>query len=125
MTTVAWQRFEGALFCAAAVLWLWGSAPDWPVWLWVALALAPDLSMLGYIFGPRIGAAAYNAAHLYAGGALLAGIGNGFGFPALWTDIGLIWLAHVGVDRALGYGLKEATGFTDTHLGRIGRDRGR
>ncbi len=125
MTTVAWQRIEAALVFAAAVLWLWGRGPDWPVWLWVVLALAPDLSILGYLLGPRIGAVAYNTAHLYAGGAVLAGIGHVSGFPTLWTDLGLVWLAHVGFDRALGYGLKEVTAFRDTHLGRIGRDTGR
>lgn len=121
MSAVAWQRLEGALVLLAAALWLWGRGPDWPVWLWVVLALAPDLSMLGYAFGPRLGAPVYNAAHLYACGALLAGAGQAFGLSPLWTDLGLMWLAHVGADRMLGYGLKERTAFTDTHLGPIGR----
>lgn len=121
MSTVRWQRLEGLLIAVAALLWLWGRGPGWPFWLWPLLFFAPDGSWLGYLFGPRVGALSYNAAHLYAGGAILAGVGHAFGLAGLWTNLGLIWMAHVGYDRALGYGLKEITGFTDTHLGRIGR----
>jgi len=121
MTTVGWQRVEGALVLAGAALWLWGHAPGWPLWLWPILALAPDLAMIFYLFGPRLGASLYNSTHLYAGGALLGGIGHAFGLSAALTDLGLVWLAHVGFDRALGYGLKDISGFSDTHLGRIGR----
>lgn len=122
MTTIRWQRLEGLLVLIAAVLWLWSHAPDWPIWFWVVAALAPDLSMAGYLFGPRAGALLYNAAHLYAGGILLAGIGHAFNLPMNLTDVGLVWVCHVGFDRALGYGLKEVTAFHDTHLGRIGRN---
>jgi hypothetical protein len=45
--------------------------------------------------------------------------GFAFGSP-LVLSIAMIWLAHIGIDRALGYGLKYATGFGFTHLGRIG-----
>ena len=121
MTTRGWQRLEGALVLLGAALWHWSHAPGWPLWLWVALALAPDLAMIGYLFGPRFGAGLYNSAHLYAGGVLLGGIGHAFGFPVTITDLGLLWMAHVGFDRALGYGLKELSGFHSTHLGRIGR----
>jgi hypothetical protein len=82
--------------------------------------LAPDASMLFYLFGPRIGAAAYNAAHSTI--APLALIVIGTIAPQLAVlPIALIWLAHIGLDRALGYGLKRATAFSDTHLGRIGK----
>jgi len=121
MTTTRWQRLEGLLVLAGAALWLWGHAPAWPLWAWPIVALAPDLAMIGYLFGLRRGATLYNSAHLYAGGALLGGIGHAFGLPITVTDVGLVWLAHVGFDRAMGYGLKEVTGFADTHLGRIGR----
>lgn len=107
------------LVLLAAALWLWGRGPDWPIWLWILLALAPDLSMVGYLLGPSLGAILYNSVHLYAGGALLAGIGHAFGLSAILTDLGLIWMAHVGFDRAFGYGLKEATDFRNTHLGSI------
>ena len=91
---------------------------DYPWWLLVALALAPDLSMVGYLAGPAIGAAAYDAAHTYSVPVALGAVG-------LMVDaetagqLSLIWLVHIGVDRALGYGLKYATGFKDTHLQRV------
>ncbi|KKB35215.1 hypothetical protein QY97_01956 [Bacillus thermotolerans] len=33
--------------------------------------------------------------------------------------VGLIWSAHIGMDRAIGYGLKYSTHFKDTHLNRV------
>jgi Domain of unknown function (DUF4260) len=90
--------------------------------LFFLLILAPDLSMLGYLAGPRIGAFAYNLFHaLIVPLCLLA-----FGFLAgqyLAMHIAAIWLAHIAIDRALGYGLKFSTGFQDTHLGRIGQNK--
>lgn len=117
MTPITWQRLEGALVFAAALPLAGVTQPGWPLWVWPLALLAPDLSMIGYTAGPRIGAAIYNAAHLYACGLLLALIGLLSGMPTL-IAAGAIWLAHVGFDRALGFGLKEASGFGDTHLGR-------
>jgi hypothetical protein len=111
-------RLEGLAVLVAAA-WLYFHAGfDWR--LYAVLFLAPDLSFAGYLFGPRIGAAAYNAAHS-SNGAI------GLGVAALATNqplvaaIALIWLSHIGFDRALGYGLKYGAGFGFTHLGRIGR----
>ena len=88
--------------------------------LLVPLLLAIDLSMVGYLAGPRVGAVTYNAAHNFviALGMLAIGwLGN-----IAWLELlGAVWLAHVGFDRALGYGLKLPSDFRDTHLGRIGR----
>lgn len=90
-------------------------------WGWFALLfLLPDLSFVGYLAGPRVGAAAYNAAHSYGGPLALLAVGMLGGVPPLLT-IALVWFAHIGFDRALGYGLKYSSGFGDTHLGRIGR----
>ena len=92
-------------------------------WIWFAVFfLAPDLSMFGYLKGPRFGALAYNAAHTYAVALPLALVGLFARQPGLLAA-GLIWTAHIGLDRALGYGLKLPTGFRDTHLGPIGRAR--
>jgi len=121
MTTVAWQRAEGALVAVGTALWLWAVVPHWPLWFWPVALLAPDLAMVAYVLGSRRGAWVYNAAHLYAGGAILAGLGHALNASVIVAQLGLVWLAHVGVDRALGYGLKEVTSFRDTHLGRIGR----
>lgn len=111
-------RFEGlALFGLTAGAYFWLGEP-W--WLFLVLFLAPDLSFLGYLAGPVVGAAAYNAVHSTIGPIALLAFGVLAALP-LAVALALIWAAHVGFDRALGYGLKYATAFGDTHLGRIGR----
>lgn len=87
-----------------------------------ALFLLPDLALLAYLAGPRAGAIAYNATHAYLGalGLLAAASYPGFDSPVA-LGVALIWLAHIGMDRALGYGLKYAGGFRHTHLGMLGR----
>jgi len=92
-------------------------------WLFAVLILAPDLSMLGYLVGRKAGAAVYNLVHWY--GLAFACIGCGvFGHAPLVLAIGLIWVTHIGFDRALGFGLKYAEGFGVSHLGLMGRPRG-
>jgi hypothetical protein len=86
--------------------------------VFLLLFLTPDLSLIGYAAGPRAGALAYNALHTEVGPLLLGAVG-------LLTDAGvavqlaLIWLAHIGIDRVLGYGLKYPSAFKDTHLQRL------
>ncbi len=92
-----------------------------PWWLFAALFLVPDLSMLGYLAGPRVGANAYNIVHTSVLPLALIVIGIVSSTP-IATLIGLIWFFHITWDRMLGYGLKLPTSFNDTHLGRIGRD---
>lgn len=111
-------RLEGvALGCAALAFYRWAGGS----WLMFAvLLLAPDLSMLGYLVSPRSGATSYNAVHVTLGPALLGGIAAALREPLL-AQLAAIWFAHIGLDRALGYGLKYPAGFGFTHLGRIGR----
>ena len=109
-------RAEGVAVAVAAI-GLYFHA-DYPWWLLVVLALAPDLSIVGYVAGPTIGAAAYDAAHTYSLPVVLAAIGV-IADAENAIQVGLIWLAHIGVDRAIGYGLKYPTGFKDTHLQRV------
>lgn len=111
-------RAEGAAVLAAALLAYAHLGLSW--WLFAALILAPDLAMLGYLRGPRLGAALYNAAHTYVLPALV-GIGGWWTESRLALGVALILVAHVGFDRAMGYGLKLPEGFKHTHLGRIGR----
>jgi hypothetical protein len=112
-------RLEGlALF--VGMLMLYG-AWDGSWWVFALLFFAPDLSFLAYLSGPKTGALVYNAAHSYVAPMALMTFGFGFAAP-LTLSIAMIWLAHIGFDRALGYGLKYAAGFGFTHLGRIGRD---
>ena len=112
-------RLEGAAALAAAAALYHANGFSW---LWFAVFfLAPDLSMLAYLKGPRAGALAYNVAHTYAIALPLAFAGF-FAREPFILAAALIWIAHIGFDRALGYGLKLA-GFHDTHLGPIGRAR--
>lgn len=116
-----WQQIEGGGLALAGVAIAGFAAPGWPWWVWPLALLAPDLSMAGYLLGRRVGAIVYNLAHLYAAGLLLLLLGVSGGRVGMIAAGGL-WLAHVGLDRALGYGLKLPSGFRDTHLGRIGRE---
>jgi hypothetical protein len=111
-------RLEGlTLFVGMTLLYgVW----DGSWWVYALLFLAPDLSFAAYLAGPRAGAIVYNAAHSYMAPMALMITGFALSSP-LVLSIAMIWLAHIGIDRALGYGLKYAAGFGFTHLGRIGR----
>jgi hypothetical protein len=114
---VLWLRLEGmaalllsfALYSAHGAGWL----------LFLVLFFVPDLAMLGYLRGPRPGALLYNLAHTYTAPLALGGAGGALS-QGLLVSLAIIWTAHIGLDRMLGYGLKLPTGFQDTHLGRIG-----
>ena len=111
-------RLEGLVLFAGMVLLygVWGGS--W--WLFAILFLAPDLSFLAYLTDAKTGAIVYNAAHSYLAPVALMTLSFGLAEP-LTLSIAMIWLAHIGIDRALGYGLKYAAGFGVTHLGRIGK----
>jgi hypothetical protein len=111
-------RLEGlTLFVGMTLLYaVW----DGSWWVYAVLFLAPDLSFAAYLAGPRAGAIVYNAAHSYMAPMALMTTGFALSSP-LVLSIAMIWLAHIGIDRALGYGLKYSAGFGFTHLGRIGR----
>jgi Domain of unknown function (DUF4260) len=111
-------RLEGvALFVGMTLLYgVW----DGSWWVYAILFFVPDISFAAYLVGPRSGAMVYNAAHSYL--APVAIMTSGFVTSSpLVLSIAMIWLAHIGIDRALGYGLKYARGFGFTHLGRIGK----
>ncbi len=110
-------RLEGLAILSVAI-WLY-SAGAYGWGQFALLFFVPDLSFAGYLLGPRAGALAYNCAHSTLGPATLVALTIS-GWHGL-MPIALIWFAHVGFDRSLGYGLKYASGFHDTHLGRIGR----
>ena len=117
---IALQRLEGGVLLVLSLLIY--SKLSGPWLLFAVLILAPDLSMLGYLRGPRLGAAVYNLGHTWLLPGVLAAVGilAGLSFA---LAVAVIWFGHIGVDRLLGYGLKLSTGFQDTHLGRIGRNR--
>jgi len=107
---------EGVAIGGAAIALYFHAGYPW--WLLAVLVLAPDLSMLGFLAGPSVGTAAYNAMHTYVFPVVLAAAGVIVDADAA-VQLGLIWLAHIGVDRALGYGLKYPSGFKETHLQRV------
>src|SRR4051794_40977113 len=109
-------RLEGlAAFVAGAALF--GSLGG--EWLWlVPLLLVPDVSIAGYLVGPRIGATVYNVVHNWALALVLIGVGLAVVAPVLQLA-GAILVAHVGMDRLVGYGLKYPEQFKITHLQRV------
>src|ERR1700722_3918316 len=111
-------RLEGlTLFAGMTLLYaVWGGS--W--WVYAILFLAPDLSFAAYLAGPRFGAVIYNAAHSYLAPMALNVAGFATNEPLI-LSIAMIWLAHIGIDRALGFGLKYNAGFGFTHLGRLGK----
>ena len=115
-------RIEGAVLLAAAVIAFQLLGGNW--WLFGALILAPDLAMLGLLAGPRIGAHTYNVAHTTLFPALSGGLAWAAG--EMWfLPFALIWLAHIGLDRAVGYGLRYPGLDGATHLGWIGKAKTR
>lgn len=122
--TVIWQRVEGAIVfvAAGAIFFLQDGGFVW----WVALAafFGPDVSFAAYAFGSRIGALGYNLLHIYGFGAGTLTLGIAVD-SVTFAQLGALWLAHSGLDRLLGYGLKSSSGFRFTHLGVIGQVHGR
>jgi hypothetical protein len=114
-------RLEGLAVAAVTAALYAHTGASW--WLFAGLWLAPDLSMLGYLVSPCMGARVYNAYHTYVPPAVLALSAFLFHLHGPVLPIALIWANHIGVDRMLGYGLKYREGFGWTHLGRLGKAR--
>lgn len=111
--TILIQRLEGLVVLAASTALYGAVGAGW--WFYALLLLAPDLSMVGYLVNKEVGQVVYNVAHTYALPMLL-GVASYWAGNELTLALSLIWLAHIGMDRTLGYGLKEAAGFKFTHL---------
>ena len=109
-------RIEGLIVFLGALYFYHVLNASW--WIFAILLLAPDLSMVAYLKDKETGAFTYNLVHNFALAALLIGSGL-FTENTLLTSLGLILTAHIGVDRFLGFGLKYATDFKDTHIQRL------
>jgi uncharacterized protein DUF4260 len=109
-------RLEGLAVVAAAVILYFHEDFGWI--LFVALILAPDLSFAAYALGPKAGAIAYDMLHTELFPVALGTVGV-LADSSGATKVALIWLAHMGADRLLGYGLKYPTAFKDTHVSRV------
>lgn len=116
----AWLRLEGFAAFVAGLAIFGASGGNWL--LVVPLLLLPDLSAAGYVAGPRIGAFGYNLIHNWAVALAVLGVAVWLASPAIQLAAAIL-IAHVGMDRAVGYGLKLPGSFHDTHLGRMGRQK--
>jgi hypothetical protein len=121
MTTGAvrtWLRLEGLAAFGIGLALFGASGGNW-LFL-VPLLLLPDVSAVGFLASPRIGTFTYNLVHNWVLGIVTLGIGAWLASPTVLL-VAAILIAHVGMDRAVGYGLKLPGSFHDTHLGRMGR----
>lgn len=112
-------RLEALVVLIAAVIGYGALDASWI--LFAVVLLLPDVALAAYAAGPRVGAVVYNAFHSYIAPGMLAASAYVTSSPTLWA-LCLIWVAHIGMDRALGLGLKFSTAFRDTHLGSVGRN---
>lgn len=94
---------------------------DYRWWWFLVLILAPDFSMIGYVFGNKIGAISYNVFH-HKGIAIIVYLLGVYYQQQEMQLTGVILFSHSSLDRLLGYGLKYETGFKSTHLGIIGKE---
>jgi Domain of unknown function (DUF4260) len=108
-------RIKNAFEFALSLIFFEAIQGNWL--LFILLLLVPDLAMLGYLRGARLGTVCYNLAHTLVGPFLI--VAYSYLTKSLWLlPYALIWTAHIGLDRMLGFGLKYPTRFGDTHLGK-------
>jgi hypothetical protein len=106
-------RSEGAALLAMAAMLYGRQGESW--WFFLALLASPDLGLLGYMVGVRAGAVAYDLTHTYLPPAVLV-LGGVLGGSSLAVSVALIWFAHIGMDRALGLGLRYPDRSQRSHL---------
>lgn len=112
------QKIESAAIFLASLYFYNTTGESW--WLYVGLWLVPDIGMVGYLKNSKLGALTYNSFHSYLVPALLL-IVSSVNAMEILQAISIIWISHIALDRALGYGLKLDKGFNHTHLGTIGK----
>lgn len=111
-------HLEGAAVLLVATVAFFRLGHPW--WLFLLLLLAPDLSLLGLLAGPRVGAVAYNVVHTMVGPLALLGVGWWLGgSQSMAVAVALVWLAHIGMDRLVGYGLRYPDSEQRTHFSEL------
>lgn len=109
-------QLEGAAIFVLSLYLYTHMQGDW--WLFGFLILSPDLAMIGYSLGLKVGTFCYNLVHNYVLPASLAAYGIYMNDDWLIL-LSIIWFAHIGMDRMIGYGLKYTSGFKNTHFEKI------
>ena len=109
-------RLEGTAVLFTALIFYAQNGFSW--WLFTLLLLAPDLSALGYLYSKAVGSLCYNVAHTYILPLALGLLSMTQNFELGW-QLAIIWLAHIGMDRLVGYGLKYPDGFKITHFNKV------
>ncbi|MCB8976125.1 MAG: DUF4260 domain-containing protein [Ardenticatenaceae bacterium] len=109
-------HLEGAAVLITALIFYGQNGYSW--WLFALLLMAPDLSAIGYLHSQTIGSLCYNAVHTYVLPIALTVLSLLLNWE-LGLQLALIWLAHIGMDRLVGYGLKYPDGFKVTHFNKV------
>ena len=91
---------------------------DFSLWLFFLLLLVPDVTMVGYMMNTRVGALFYNVGHSFILPIVCCGLSISFS-NEIGLMLGLIWLAHIFMDRCFGYGLKYPHAFKETHMQKV------
>lgn len=117
-----WLRIESLVSLTALLTVYAKISGDWNMFCW--FFLLPDLSLLAFLCGARIGSVTYNIAHSLTGPAALVVLSFVWAGHGSMMAIALIWLIHIHMDRTIDYGLKQIGSFRATHLGLIGRSGG-
>ena len=115
---IFWQRLEGAVALILATMVFSTISGNWLIF--ILLLFVPDITIAGYLINKKVGAIIYNLGHSLVLPLLLLGFGYLYE-QELVSAIALVWMAHIGMDRMLGFGLKDSKGFQYTHLGKIGK----
>lgn len=113
-------KLEGLAILGLAVILYHQQNFSWYTFLW--LFLVPDIAMVFYVFSPSVGAMAYNLTHSKILPVILVALGLIYHVDSIIL-LSLIWFAHIGFDRMLGYGLKYPDSFGHTHLGWVGKQK--
>ena len=117
---ITWQRLEGALILAASLWWFHLNSGNW--WLFLLFLFSPDIFCLGYLKNTKTGALFYNLGHSLVIPLTIMLFAQP-GYMHHLFNAALIWTAHIGMDRMLGFGLKYNDDFKHTHLGLIGNKK--
>ncbi|MFD2625062.1 DUF4260 domain-containing protein [Salibacterium salarium] len=109
-------RIEGLVVLGLSIYFYFYLQFSWLIF--IILLLTPDLSALGYLRNNKVGSILYNLFHTYSIPAVILMSGL-LVHNSISLMISLIWVAHIGMDRMMGYGLKYPSKFQDTHFDRI------